>query len=324
MRIMKRFIIWAVLMLVAAFCLNTAGTVVVKVVLSNTLTSALVGYSKKGESMLHPTLKEPDEKNKTNGLSGLAIRALLGDIRLYNNPSFLTNFVFLNGNMDQTTIMFDKNGMSEFSKGIFANVYEKKDGSIDYMRNAVGLISVRDFAELDCAKEICETLENYPDAVVKLDAYSISSLTVQPASLTILDGNDSLIKTYECPNSGEIVKADNVYIYDKNYNGSDGNELHSFCNDLNLAFIGERRTDKIAEKLIDEVDFSAGDCYVHKSGFGFGHYTSKNYEITGDYAMITVCDFSFIKGVLLYMALLSVPIALPTFLIGRKKKDYFY
>lgn len=320
MKLAKRFIIWAALMLITAFCVNLVGTVVNKVVLADMLVPAMTGYSNKGEKLLHPTLKEPDENDKSNGLSGLTIRALLDDERLVNKESFVTSLLFLYGNIDQSVILFDKDGMSEFSKGIFVNAYEKKGDTIDHIRYNVGLINVRNFCELDGAKDFYETLKKYPDAVIRVDSYSVNNFVIQPASLTVLDGDESEIKSFDFPCDGDIITADNVYIYDDN-DGDYTNDFHGFCNKMTDAYLGERRSDKMAEKLVDDVDFSNDGQYVKKSSFGFGHYITKTYEVHGDYAMICVLDFDFMTGVILYIIIAGIPITLLTFLLGRRKKS---
>ncbi len=321
MKLAKRFMIWAALMLAAAFCVNLIGTIMVKSILSDTLTPTMLGYSAKGEKILHPTPKEPDEKDKTNGLSGLFMRALLDDQRLVYK-SFWGNFLFLNVTIDQTVILFEKDGMGALSKGVFADVYEDTGESVDHIRHTVGLLSVRDFCELDCAEEIYETLNNNPHAVLKVDSYSISEFLIQPASVTILNGDGNALGTFECPCSGEIIRSENTYIYDDNSFESE-NDLHGFCNKMTTAYLGERTSDKIAEKLVGDVAFENGDHDMTKSGFGFGHYISKSYDVHGNYAMIYVFDFNFITGVVMYIIIACIPITLLTFLIGRKKKNAF-
>lgn len=320
MKLAKRFLIWTASMLVAAFCINVIGTIVVKLILSDTLTPTMLGYASRGETMLHPTLKEPDEENKTNGLSGLAIRSFIDDERLSNKTNFLHHFLFMYVDIDQSVIMFDKDGLSALSKGNFADVYEAETGEFtDYARHTVGLISVCDFCELDCAEDIYETLENHPDAAIRVDSYSISDFLMQPASITILDGSGNEIGTFDCPCDGEIIASENTYIYDDN-SSKLVNEFHGFYNEMTVAYLGERTSDKVAEKLIDKVDFENGDQDVTKSGFGFGHYISKSYEVRGDYAMIYVFDFHFMSSIIMYSIIACIPVTLLTILLGRKKK----
>lgn len=323
MKSTKRILLWAAVMLAAIFCINLAGTLVAKYFFSAMLTPTMLGYAAKGETMLHPTLKEPDEKNKTNGLSGLVIRSILDDTRLVNSTSFAANFLFMNVKIDHSVILFERDGMSAFSSGIFADVYEEKTGeSIDHMRYTVGLLSVRDFCELDCAEDIYEVLKNHPDAVMKLDSYSISDFLIQPASVTILDGSGNVIRAFDCPCSGELLHSENTYIFNDN-DSKLVNDLHGFCNKMSDAYLGERKSDKIAKQLVDEVDFAKDGDAVIKSGYGFGHYISKSYDVGGDYAMIFVFDFNFMGGVILYTVIACIPITFLTFFLGRKKKNSF-
>lgn len=323
MKSTKRIAVWIALMLASAFCFNLIGTLIVKTFLGDVLMPSMVGYSSKGEQMLHPTLKEPDETNKTNGLSALAVRALLSNIRLVDKTNFAGNFLFLNVSIDQTVILFDKNGMSNFSKGIFANVYAAEDGeSLAHIRNITGLLSVDDFCTLDCAEEVYKTLENTPSAVIKIDSYSISDFLIQPASFTILDSNGNTVRTFKCPCDGEVIHSDNTYIYDAYERDSD-HPLHDFYDKMRDTYLGERTSDKVAEKLVDKIDFANGDQYVNMSGFGFGHYLGKSYEVRGDYAMISVFDINFIDGVIMYIIIACIPITLVAIFSGRKKKNKF-
>lgn len=310
--------IWLGMVVVMVFCVNLIGTFVVKGVLDNLLTPAMLGYAAKGETMLHPTLKEPDEENKTNGLSGLAIRALLDDTRIMNGTNFLGNFIFMNVTVDQSVIMFDKDGLSTLSKGIYANVYEEQEEEgINHIRHCVGLLNIRDFCELDCAEDVYQTLKEHPGAVIKVNSYSNTDFLIQPASITILDSSGNTVKTYDCPCSGEIILSDITYIYDDNSGGIE-NDLHGFCNEMTLAYVGERTSDKIAEKLVDEIEFTGSDQSVHKPGYGFGHYASKSYEVRGDYAMISVFNYDFTGSIIVYGILSCILATLLTMLIKRR------
>lgn len=325
----KRFIIWAVLMFAMVFVVNTAGTLVAKFLFSDKLyVPAMRGYSARGEAMLYPTPKEPDEKSKSNGLSSLYLRSLLDDERLPNKMSFLYNFLFLYVDIDQSVIFFDKDGMSEFSNGVYASVYEQKnelkgDDKLSHIRYIVGLIDVRDFCERNDTNELYKTLKDHPDAVLKLNSYSMDNLTVRPAKIIVLDGNGNAIRSFDYDCDGEIINADNIYICNDN-EGAIYNDLHGFCNKLSYAYLGERRVDKKAKALVDKVDFGSGDTYHYESNYGFGHYTAKCYEVIDDYSMICVMEFNFITDALVYIVILGIPITLLTFLLGRKKKNEYY
>ncbi|MDO4864687.1 MAG: hypothetical protein Q4A05_11010 [Ruminococcus sp.] len=316
---MKRFIIWAVLMVVVTFCVNAVGTVVVKALLADTLAASMTGYAAKGEKMLRPTPTEPDGNSKSNGLAGLAVRELLDNTRILDGTSFLAGFLFMNDTIDQSVIIFDKDGMSPLSKGSFANAYADNGESLPQMKNSVGLISVDEFCKNDCAKDVFELLKKTPDAVVKVNSYS--DFVVSPASLTVYDAGGSSVGTFECSASGNIVSADNVYVYNGNTGADESDDrLCSFLKEMETVYLGERHSDRVAEKLADKVSFGSDTSYK-KSQFGLGHYTVKMYEVSGDYAMVTVIDIGFVKSVLLYVAIAAVPITLLTFLLGRRKKN---
>lgn len=310
-------------MLVTAFLVNVAGIIVVKKNAGDNLVRSTVGYSKRGEDMLHPTLIEPEEEGKSNGLQALVIRSLLDNDRIDNRQKFLHNFIFAYLYADQSVIIFDKDGMNEFSNGIFADVYEDNGNVADYVRNSVGLINMNSFCELDCAKEIYDTLENNLDAIIKVNSYSVSNYIVQPASISILDKNENIIKSFDCKCDGEIITANNAYIYDDKRPLM--NDIpHGFHNKMKNVYIGEKRADKTAEKLVDDVEFTGEDYRVSQTSYGFGHYISKSCEVTGDYAMICVFDFNFLSDVLLYIAVFFVIITPLTFLVKRKNKNEYY
>lgn len=326
MKLAKRFIIWAALMLAMVFVVNTAGTLVVKFVLADSIYApALIGYSKKADTMIHPTLKEPDENNRTNGLSGLVMRSLLDDERFSNRVNFFYNFLFLCIDIDQSIIFFEEDGLSELSEGIYALAYgEKEDESLSHMRNATGVIDIRAFCELPNAKEFYDTLEQYPDAKLKLDSYSIDeNFIIQPAEITVLNGGDSTIKVFDFQCDGKKISAENVYVYNSNDSGID-NEYHCFRNKMRDAYLGERKVEKVAKSLVDKVAFDGGDMYTMESSYGLGHYMTKYYEVKGDYSMICVLDFNFVSDVLVYIVVLGIIITLLTFLLGRKKKNEYY
>lgn len=328
MKTAKRFVVWAALMLVMTFCVNASGTLVVKNIFGNTILPAMAGYAAKAENMLHPTPKEPDAKKKSNGLTKLVTRSLIDDFRSINKKNILLNFVFMYVYMDQSIIMFDKDGMSELSRGIFADVYEDTSGTgsfVEHLKNTVGLINVREFCELDNAEEVYDTLKKYPDAVLRLDSYSISNYLIRPAAITVLDGDGSEIRSFDFKCGGEIISAENIFIYDDNsVDGESENDYHGFCNEMTTAYMGVRRSDKIADELIDSIDFDNGDMSETKSVFGFGHYIAKSCEVSGDYAEICVLDFDFSSSVIMYIVIFSIPITLLTFLWGRKKKNEYY
>ncbi len=319
MKLVKRFVIWAVIMAVTVFCVNLVGSVIVGKVLGSALSASMTGYSKKGETMLHPTMKEPDENNKTNGLAGLAVRALLDDTRIMDGTGFPGTFIFMNDTVDQSVIFLEKDGQAPFSKGSYEAVYEKKDDKSLYIRSVVGLICVDDFCKNDCAKDVYDLLKKTPNAVIKVDSYCSSEFLISPASLTVYDEGGNALGTFECPCEGDAINADNIYVH--NGTESDDSDICTFCKEMEVVYLGERRSDREADKLAEKVSFD-GDTLYKKTSCGFGHIAQKSYEVSGDYAMVTVLDLCFIKSVILYAIIAAVPITLLTFLVGRRKKEY--
>lgn len=318
----KRFAIWAIIMVVALFVINIAGTLVSKFLLAPTLVPAFSGYSRKADNMLHPKM---EQKGKANGLQQLAIRSLLSDTRIDARTSFISTFLFLDVQIDQSVQFIDGEEDSLFTKGIFANVYTETGETASYIKSVTGLISVDDFCKLDGAKEFYEALKKYPSAEIRVDSYSISDYLVKPEKLTLVYESGDEIESFEFPCDGEIINGENTFIHDEGALTSEAdNEMgyDSMYIKMRDVYLGERRADKIADKLVKEVDLSSDTDY-QKPVYGFGHYAVKSYEVTDGRAMVWVCDLRFTRSLILYAIIVAIPVTLLTFLIGiRKKKEY--
>ena len=279
----------------------------------------MTGYVTKSEGMLHP--KEEPTKN-TNGLQQLYIRELLDNGRLAGEGNIIATMLFMDIKADQSIIIFDSEGENEFSRGTFADVYEETDEKLDGIKRTVGLIPVDRLIELDGAKELYDTLGEHKDADVRLDSYTISNYIVMPVKVTVLDRSGSEIKSVEFPSSGDAVQRENIYIYsgyDLNYEGErkEDNRLYT---DMKTAYLGERRSDRIADKVAKEVDLSR-DEMVTKYKLGFGHIASKSYQTADGRAMVWVYDCDYMKSLLIWAGIICVPVTLIVFLVGRKKKN---
>ncbi len=322
MKLGKRFAIWAIIMVVAVFCINVAGTVVSKYMLAPTLVPSLSGYSKKADNMLHPKM---DDNGNTNGLHQLAIRSLLSNTRIDAHTNFLSTFLFLDVQIDQSVQLFDGEGENQFSKGIFANVYTDKGNKTDYLKNVTGLISVDDLCKLDGAKKLYNSLKKYPSAEIRVDSYSISDYLIKPAKLTLIYESGDEIESFEFPCDGEIINGENTFIRDDGCTTSEADkkmEYNSMYIKMRDVYLGERKADILADKLAETVDLSSDTDY-QKGSFGFGHYAVNSYEVSDGRAMVCVLDFRFKRSLILYTIIVAIPVTLLTFLIGiRKKKEY--
>ena len=308
-----------IVMAAAVFCLNIAGTAVSKFVLAPALVPSLMGYAEKADKMLHPKI-EPT--GKTNGLTQLAIRSLLSNIRIDTHTNFWSAFLFIDVKIDQSVQFYDDEE-SAFSKGIFANVYTDNGEKIGYIKNVTGLMSVDDFCKLDGAKEFYEALEKNTSAEIRVDEYSISDYLVQPAKLTLENEGGDEIKSFEFPCDGDIIKGENTFIHDEGSTTSVKDEeigYNSMYIKMRDTYLGERKADRIADKLSEKVDLTS-DADYQKPIYGFGHYAMKFYQVVDGRAMVCVCDFRFMRSILLYTAIIAVPVTLIVFLVGRRKKN---
>ena len=322
MKLGKRFAIWAVIMVVALFFINIAGTLVSKFLLAPELVPSLSGYSRKADNILHPKM---EQNGKTNGLQQLAIRSLLSDTRIDAHTSFLSTLIFVDVQIDQSVQFTDSEGDSPFAKGVFANVYTDTGESVSYIKSVTGLISVDDFCKLDGAKKFYKTLEKYPSAEIRVDSYSISDYLIKPKKLTLVYESGDEIESFEFPCEGEIINGKDNFIHNEGSTTSAKDEeigYNSMYIKMRDVYLGERKADKIADKLVKKVDLSSDTTY-QKPVYGFGHYAVKCYEVTDGRAMVWVCDFRFMRSVVLYAIVIAIPVTLLTFLIGiRKKKEY--
>ena len=320
MRIAKRFIIWAVIMLIIVFCINIVGTVLSRFIFANMLMPAMTGYVSKSEAMIHPKLRENDGKSKGNGLESLVVRSLLDNERLELGSGIISTFLFMNMNADQSVIFFDQDGMNDFSNGTFADVFEEKDSKISYMLSSVGLLPVNEFIKLDGADDLYDILKNEENCKIRVDSYTDNNFIIMPVKLTVLDENGSEIKKFEFQANGDVIRSGNIYIYDDNSSSDKQYKQHGFFKKMEWAYLGKRQSDRAAEKLVKKVSLES-DTYVKKNGYGIGHFTSKSYEVKDGRAMITVFDFSYYNSLILYTAIAAIPVTLIVFLVGRRKKN---
>lgn len=317
MKILKRFLIWLAAMLLTVFAVNAAAVLVLREPVDN-LERAMSGYSRRGDSMIAPVLKEEREESEANGLFGLVLRSLLSNCRIRNENSFAYNFLFMDFTVDQSTIFFDENGMNELSTGIFAPVYTDTGISLPHIKETFGVVDIEEFCKLGCASEVYEILEKEEGVSIRLDSYAVSGFMVKPAAFTLLDSSGNGIKSFECPCDGEIIKSENCYIYDDLYDKE--HSSYSVYAKMKDAYLGERKSDRIAEELVEKADFSQNEQMDTKRSYGFATITSKHVETIDGYAEVSVLRFCYIKGVILDSAVLGAVLTV-ILLIGWRKKD---
>jgi len=310
----KRFALWLVLMLAMTVVFDVFGAFWVTRFGVKTLEDATVGYSMKADFMIEPTPMEKSEKHRTNGLSGLTLRTLIDNDRLDTHKNLSSLLLFGDWNVDESFIFFSEKGSNELSEGIFALVYQDLGEGSDHIKNAVGVVNVKDFIKQECASQVYDILGNNEGATIKVGEYSISNYIVTLSKFSIIDVNGNELRSFECPCDGELIKNDNVYIYDDFNVG--GFSVHD---KLKTAFLGDRKADKVAKELVPIVDFSQSSQRYNKRSYGFASVTSKHVETTDGYAMVSVLRFSYFRSFILYTAAYGVIMTLIFLLVCRKK-----
>ena len=329
MKIIKRALLWLSIMLVLELLINAVGAFVVKRVGAENLINSMSGYSKRTEMILHPTFREEND-GKANGLSGLAVRTILSDGRLYNHTKFGYNFLFLNFTMEQSVVFFDKDGTTQVSSGIFNIAYEDRGSKTDYIKFPVGIIDVKELCAQSNAKELYSALEKRQYDSIRLDEYSVDEdYIVRPKKMTLLDPDKNAIQSFEFPCEGEIIKDDSIYVYDMiELNEQMRNSSTSLCKKMKDVYDGKLKTDKTAMKLMKEADFSKSAQSVDKTSYGFASFTSKHVETYDGSAMVFALRFNYIKGVILYTIIFAVvltAILLPIWIHkDRKIQNSYY
>lgn len=307
MKAVKRIVIWLVAMIVIVLIVNIAGSFIVYKIGVYPLSRSLQGYSKKAERMLYPSIDSEDEKERIRGSASLAVRTVLSDDHLINEPGFFYNLIFSNIKVDLTNKFFDKNGLNELSSGIFACAYQEDDdtssSSIGYMKKTFGVIDINDFCKLDCASDIYNVLETEPEVVVRLNSYTISDYIVKPVSITLLDENENELLNVECLYEGELIEKSDCYILNEQKDKETNS--NSIYYKMRNAYLGERKTDRIANKLVNDVNFDKGDYDETKTSYGLGIMSVKHIEVIDGYAEIYVLSCNFVKGVVFYTVILG-------------------
>lgn len=318
MKMLKRTIIWFVLLTAIFLIVNAVGSLFVDKLLVGRMTDSMKGYSAKIDMMIHPEYREPEAEGKSNGLLGLNMRSLLDNSCLDCKENFLSTFIFTNVQMDQSVIMFDENGMSRLSDGIFAVAYEDNGLGADKFKSAVGVIDVNEFIKTSAAGKIYSIMETSDDILLRLDSYTVSaSYVVSPVKITVLHEGGAEIESFDFPASGEVINSNNTYIdhdnKDKTHSG------YSFYLKIKEAKRGERRSDRIAKRLADKVVFANGDQNDYEKSYGNGVVNSKMVEVKDGKAMVTVLRFRFLRCVFADTAVLGAIMTLIMVLICRHK-----
>lgn len=313
----KKLAIWLAAMTIVFLIVNTAGTLFIRHFISDTLSKAVCGYSKRAERMLYPEKAAEGNENPERSISGLlGLRSLLNDNVINNQPGFLYYFLFMNFDVDETWVFFDENGMSELSSGIYARVYKQ-----DALTGSFGLLNVRELCENAETKAFYNVLEEHPEATIRLDAYTQIGNTVKPLQLTLLDDSGSELYSAAFTNhtGDKMINTDDTFIYNgDSTNLSTSNRLYE---KMRIAYSGERKSDRKAAEVAAAFSFSGEDIQKDTYSYGLGNMIVTHIENTGGYASVTVHHYHYMGDVICCTILLGTITTVILLIVFRKRRS---
>lgn len=267
---------------------------------------SFIKYAKIGEAFLYPQeyVKTMEKPEKINAI--LTLRSLLSDNCMIFNQGIKGDLTCTSIRIDSATTFSSKNGESELSSGAWMAVCEEQDGRLDTIKNTVGLLSVENLCELDGVKSLYDGLKANPDAKIRLDSYGINDYIVEPVEISLVDENGGMITKYErsdVPENLDIVTANNLYINSANdrYSGED-----NLYNKMTLVYGGEGDADRLCKEAVSKISYGKDYTAKPEINWGFGRFCVTDVCVVGDYSMVQVQEYIYIKTVFIYTILLNV------------------
>ena len=296
MHITKWIGIWLAAMLAVFFLVNTAGGLLLNFTAGKVLAEGMYGYCAK---MKFPLQEPTNEKEAKANHAILAVRSLVSDDQLISNGgNLISNFTFGKFVVDETTIFLTPEGEHRFSKGIYILAFNDKGDHMDYILNAVGLIDVKKLAAYDGAGEIQRVLLEHKDATVRLDAYTVNDYEITPAQITVLDAQGAELLTEEFPAEGEIIRGENCRIYNESVD-----EENTLAKKIGIALSGERKSDRVARKILERGNFEEG--VSEKMHYGIMNVTRTFVETKDGYTMIAAYTFDYTQSMMFCIMVLA-------------------
>lgn len=216
---MKRFLkyacVWLVLMIGIVAII---GRVLPEKISESTLTPVLSGYA---EKMAFPVEAPADETEEKQIGGMLMMRSILSDSEYKGENDDFAHFSLENYNGNESYVFLNPQGAHDFSYGTYAYAYhDAPEEEARHTAHPVGLIDLGAFTMLDGASALREAMAAHPDAVVRLDAYTVQDYLVQPAKITLTDDAGQVLFTQEFSAEGDIIQAEDCRIYN-NYDSED-------------------------------------------------------------------------------------------------------
>lgn len=299
MRFVKYACVWLAAMLVIVLAVNYGGGFLVNKIGGDTLMPAMRGYARK---MTFPLSAPTNEKEEKTVGARLMVRSMLSDTTLRNNPGFFYNFLFCNFTIEQANVYLNADGPHDFSSGIFAEAYHDVGDKLQYVLHPVGLIDLRALSQKKGAEELYRLLRDYPDAEMRLDAYSVSDFKVVPAQITLLDGSGTEITSVKFPEQGDIIREDNCRIWN-DVSEDRGSEV---CQYLETALRGERDVDRYAKQLAENAPLGQTGYAHEETRYGFAVVRRAFTEVLEGRTGISVIEIRYGRNMLFYCVLLGM------------------
>ncbi|MBP0966231.1 MAG: hypothetical protein J5722_01235 [Oscillospiraceae bacterium] len=322
MKTVKRFFIWLAAMLTVILIADAAGGTLLYFAGKKSLTGAMSGYAKKMTFPLAEPQNEDDEK-KNGGV--LMVRSALSDYTEEVRTGLVGNFTFSNCKFDVADIVLNREGRHALSTGIFAMVYSDYGESGDWVRHCFGLIRVNELVQMPEAAALADALKQYPDSLLRLDAYKIENNKVTPVSVTLTDESGAALQTVTFAADGDVIRADNCYIYNKDATPEDAENANALLWKLQCARAGERPADRLAQKYEEKLPVGT-DSYENDSvHFGICSLAFVHSEIIDGNAFVSVEQFTYTKGVIFYSIILGTIVTaalLIVWIMRSQKADY--
>lgn len=283
-------VIWLSGIAAIVLLLNFAGSKIMLHYAYSELVPAISDYASKYDSLIQPDINDSEK----NGLKYFSLRSVLSDDNLKANTNIISTLCFAGTNTELSIDFFDKNGFNTNSSGCFAYAYLDCDDSPSF-NNITGIVCINRFIEQDIAKKIIPELEKKPDAIIRLNSYTIDEYyNITPVSITLTDDDGHEIITAEQSYSGNLIQQDNCLIKNVYFSNCPIEENQdSVIYKIKIAEKGTRKVDIIADSYNKQVKFDNGDYSNYNIKKGFGNLVYKFCDVVDNKAEVIVLYSNF-------------------------------
>ncbi len=299
--------IWAILMIVIAI-LVYAGCFALTNVFDKILMPAMTGYSKKSGDFLYPYENsqafETDEEQAKKLSTYCYVRSMFNnDCTHYTFPQLKSLIVM---DTEQAYRFVEKDGNSELQSGIWERAFRSDDeSSYSYsIFNCIGLVDINKLCEKEESRELYNVLEKNRDAVIQINSYIQNKALIEPVSVTVRDsGGNVILETEFSHGDGDLIICDDIKLSNRTDEDAGFNNIDVYLK-MKLAYRGERKVDRLAEKYAEKIKFD-GERITEKK-FGFVSLKSVMYESNDDYGMIVIFYYNLVRIFIIWTVILGL------------------